>query len=83
MGGDRECVMFAGLCAAALIFIAQDLRATIYGLALWFAALFFARLAAKSDPLLRFVYGRQLIKYRKYYPARSTPYRENKGEPYK
>jgi len=30
MGGDRELVMLAGLLAAALIFTAQDLRATVW-----------------------------------------------------
>ena len=32
MGGDRELVMFAGLLAFALIFSAQELRATVVGL---------------------------------------------------
>ena len=32
MGGDRELVMFSGLLAFALIFSAQELRATVFGL---------------------------------------------------
>ena len=40
MGGDRELVMFSGLLAFALIFSAQEVRATIFGLSLWFGALF-------------------------------------------
>ena len=36
MGGDRELVMFAGLLSAALIFSAQEMRATVYGILLWF-----------------------------------------------
>lgn len=76
MGGDRELVMFSGLCAFALIFAAQELRATIVGLCLWFAALFIFRLLAKSDPKMRFVYLRHR-KYKPYYPARSTPFRDN------
>jgi len=85
MGGDRELVMFAGLMAAALIFSAQELRATVVGLLLWFGALFFCRLMAKSDPKLRFVYLRHR-KYKPYYPARSTPFRSNtrsQGRQYK
>ena len=76
MGGDRELVMFSGLLAFALIFSAQELRASIIGLVLWFGALFACRLMAKSDPCLRPVYLRHR-KYKRYYPARSTPFRSN------
>jgi type IV secretory pathway TrbD component len=76
MGGDRELVMFAGLAASALVFSAQELRATVFGIGLWFGALFALRLAAKSDPQLRHVYMRHR-RYKPYYPARSTPFREN------
>ncbi|MGL5335309.1 MAG: conjugal transfer protein TrbD [Enterovibrio sp.] len=76
IGGDRELVMFSGLLAGALIFSAQELRATIFGLLLWFGALFVCRLMAKADPKLRHVYLRHR-RYKAYYPARSTPYREN------
>lgn len=85
MGGDRELVMFSGLMAFALIFSAQELRATVVGLLLWFAALFACRLMAKSDPKMRFVYLRSR-KYKSYYPARSTPFRLNsksQGKQYK
>lgn len=78
MGGDRELVMFAGLLAFALVFSAQELRATLAGLALWFGALFACRLMAKADPKLRAVYLRHR-RYRVYYPARSTPFRVNRG----
>jgi type IV secretory pathway TrbD component len=76
MGGDRELVMFSGLMAFALIFSAQEARATVVGLLLWFGALYLCRLMAKSDPKLRFVYMRHR-KYKPYYPARSTPFRAN------
>ena len=76
MGGDRELVMFSGLLAGALIFSAQELRATIFGLALWFGALFVLRQMAKADRKLRQVYLRHR-RYRAYYPARSTPFRSN------
>ncbi|MDB5597940.1 MAG: hypothetical protein JWM36_4901 [Hyphomicrobiales bacterium] len=77
MGGDRELVMFAGLLAFALVFSAQELRATVLGVLLWFAALYALRLMAKSDPKLRSVYLRHR-KYRSYYPARSTHFRVNR-----
>ena len=85
MGGDRELVMFTGLMAFALIFSAQELRATVVGLVLWFGALYMFRLMAKSDPKMRQVYIRQR-RYKRYYPARSTPFRINptsQGKQYK
>ena len=85
MGGDRELVMFSGLMAFTLIFNAQEWRATVVGLLLWFGALFLCRLMAKSDPKMRFVYMRHR-KYKPYYPARSTPFRSNtksQGKQYK
>lgn len=85
MGGDRELVMFSGVMAFALIFSAQELRATVVGLLLWFGSLFLCRLMAKSDPKLRPVYMRHR-RYRPYYPARSTPFRTNtssQGKQYK
>lgn len=85
MGGDRELVMFFGLMAFALIFSAQELRATVVGLVLWFGALYLCRLMAKSDPMLRVVYMRHR-KYKPYYAPRSTPFRvntKNQGKQYK
>lgn len=76
MGGDRELVMFTGLMAFALVFSAQELRATVVGVTLWFGALYLLRLMAKSDPMLRAVYMRHRI-YKPYYAARSTPFRLN------
>ena len=77
MGGDRELVMFSGLLAATLVFAVQEIRAALFGVFLWSGALFVFRLMAKADPLMRQVYLRHRI-YRKYYPPRSTPYRQNK-----
>lgn len=85
MGGDRELVMLAGLLAGALVFSAQEWRATVFGIVLWVVALYALRLAAKSDPRMRHVYLRHALLYKKYYPARSTPFRENtrnQGEQY-
>ena len=85
MGGDRELVMFSGLLAGALIFSAQEIRSTVFGITLWFGSLFLFRLMAKSDPMMRHVYRRHR-RYKAYYPARSTPFRENtisQGKQYK
>jgi type IV secretory pathway TrbD component len=85
MGGDRELVMFSGLLAFALVFSAQELRATVVGVLLWFGAIFVLRIMAKSDPKLRFVYLRHR-RYKHFYSARSTPFRDNptsQGNQYK
>ena len=77
MGCDRELVMFSGLLAGALVFSAQEWKATIFGLFLWFTSLYLLRLMAKADPQMRPIYMRHR-RYRIYYPARSTPFRENR-----
>ncbi len=76
MGGDRELVMFSGVLAFALIFSAQEVRAAVTGIALWFGTLFVCRIMAKADPKMRHVYMRHRI-YKSYYPPRSTPFRDN------
>ena len=76
LGADREMVMCAGLLAGALIFSAQEIKAGIFGVAMWIVALQVFRIMAKADPKMRFVYLRQR-RYRKYYAPRSTPFREN------
>ena len=76
MGGDREMVLFTGLLAGALIFSAQEIKAGIFGTAMWVFAVQVFRVMAKADPKMRFVYMRQR-RYRKYYAPRSTPFREN------
>jgi type IV secretion system protein TrbD len=73
---DRELIMMSGLCSFALIFSAQDFIATVFGIALWIFSLFVLRIMAKADPKMRPVYLRHR-KYKKYYPAHSTPYRNN------
>lgn len=79
LGGDRELVLFCGAVAFALVFTAQELRAGIIGVSLWFLMLYLLRLMAKADPKLRQVYLRQL-RYHPYYPARSTPWRINSSQ---
>jgi len=76
MGGDREVVMTAGLVSFALVFSALELKAAVVGIGLWVGALYLARKAAKSDPQLRSVFKRN-FRYKRYYPARSTPFRDN------
>lgn len=85
MGGDRELVMFSGLAAGALVFSSQNWLATVFGVVLWFGALFVFRLMAKADPKMRHVYLRHR-QYLAYYPPTATPHRINspaQGKQYK
>ena len=77
LGGDRELVLFTGLLTAALTVTSFQWASVLTGIVLWMVALFLLRRIAKADPLMRFVYQRQLL-YRRYYPARSRPYRKNR-----
>ncbi len=74
LGGERELVMMTAVSAGALGFAARDLVAAMIAGVLWSACLAALRRMAKADPQLSRVYVRQL-RYRRYYPARSRPYR--------
>lgn len=76
MGGDREMTMFVALICNALVFTALQWATTFFGIFLWLFSLFILRLMAKSDVKMRQVYLRH-IRYQKYYPPRSRPWREN------
>lgn len=76
MGGDRELVMLAGLLSFALSFAALTWLAFSFAVCLWSLALFVLRRLFKADPLMRFIYMRQLS-YRRYYAPRATPFRVN------
>ncbi len=85
MGGERNWVMFTGLIAFTLIFAFHDMRAFVFGIALWFGALYLLRLMAKNDPKMTQVFFKSR-KYKSYYPAHSTPFRINsagQGKRYK
>jgi len=77
LGGDRELVLFTGLIAFALTVPSFQWVSILTGIALWLVVLCLLRQMAKADPLMRHIYLRQL-RYARYYPARSTPWRENK-----
>lgn len=79
LGGDRELTLMSALLSATLIFSAMDTRATIVGIGMWVFSLFALRLMGKSDPLMRQIYIRHK-QYQTFYPARSTPFRENMKE---
>lgn len=74
---DREMIMFAGLFCFTIVFVSVMILfipTIIVGIVLWFALLFILQRLAKYDPLIRFAYMRH-IKYKKYYPAYSSPFK--------
>jgi type IV secretion system protein TrbD len=77
LGGDRELVLVTALVAGTLSIATMNLMAAAVGVVLWFLVLGALRMMAKSDPKLRHVWSRA-IRYRDYYPARSTPFRVNR-----
>jgi len=76
MGGDREMVLSTGVLAGTLAFAAMDWRAFLAGAFMWVVCIRLLRLMAAADPKMRYVYLKHR-KYKRYYPARSTPFRQN------
>ncbi len=74
-GCDRECALFCTVVAVTLPALLQDMPAFVAGALIWALAFPVLRWAAKQDPQWRQVYMQQRH-YRKFYPARSTPYRD-------
>lgn len=76
LGGDRELVMFTAIIAFALIFALQTLSTVVVGVVFWMFSVFCLRLMAKSDPMLRHIFLKDM-KYDKYYFPESSPSYEN------
>lgn len=75
MGGERDWVLSTAIICLMLGVVTVTLIGAISGLGIWLIALWALRKMAKADPLMTKVYWRH-IKYRPWYPARSTPWRE-------
>ena len=76
LGGDRELTMYAIFLNFSLAATALNWFATAVAVLLSAASVYLLRKMAKADPRMRDVYFRHR-KYSRYYPARSTPFREN------
>jgi type IV secretion system protein TrbD len=74
LGADPRLVAFASLASVALIAAAQQWWTLALAAALWVGALCVFRRMTKYDPNLVEIYIRSL-RYRAYYPARSTSHR--------
>lgn len=72
-GADRELILMTMVISFALIFTGLTIVTTIIGLFLFFFCGALLRMMAKSDPLMRQIFIRQ-VKYKKFYISRSTPF---------
>lgn len=75
MQGERELTMCTAIVSGALVVTGQNWVAFVIGSGLWLLSIPLFRWMAQADPQMSKVYFRQL-KYKGYYPARSTPYRD-------
>jgi type IV secretion system protein VirB3 len=74
-GGERELVLMTTVIAVALPLNGLNIHSLIVGALVWTLGMPVLRWAAKIDPLLSKVYRRHL-NYRRFYAARSRPYRK-------
>lgn len=75
LGGERELVLMLLVIAVALVMNGQNIPSIIVAAMLWVVILPALRYMAKIDPQMSMVYLRH-IRYRRFYPARSRPYRK-------
>lgn len=75
-GAERELFLTTGLVAFTLVFVTLTLPGSVFGVLLWVVGTALLRLMGKADPLMSRVYLRH-IRYRAYYRAYSTPFRES------
>jgi len=74
LGGERKLVLMLMVVSVALPMQGQNLSSAVVSGALWLIGLPTLQRMAKSDTQMSEVYLRH-VKYQRYYPARSRPYR--------
>lgn len=77
LGGEREFVLMLGVLAGIFIFSLAQIWAAIAGVALWLVGMFFLVRAGRYDPQLSKT-GIRSLKYRRFYPADTTPHARTK-----
>lgn len=73
MGGERNLVLMLAILAGMFIFSLAKLWAAAVGIVLWVIGQWALSRAATYDPQLSKT-GTRLVKYRRFYPSRATPY---------
>lgn len=76
-GVERELILSTLLVVITLIALSMDLWIAIFAVVLWVIVYNGLLMMAKVDPQMSRIYLRH-IKYKAYYPARSTPWAETK-----
>ena len=75
LGGDREAVIFSLLILGGIAIASSSLIVGVICFIIELGVISVLREIAKVDPKMLPIYFRQL-KYKNYYPARSTPFRK-------
>jgi type IV secretory pathway TrbD component len=78
LGGERKPVYLTALLCAGVAFTALNIPAIALGAGVWAFSMPLWRAMAKTDPQMVQVYIRSL-RYKRYYPARSRPFRRECG----
>ena len=73
MGGERNLVLMLAILAGMFVFSLAKLWAAAVGIVLWVIGQWALSRAAAYDPQLSKT-GARLMKYRRFYPSRATPY---------
>ncbi|MDP3768020.1 MAG: conjugal transfer protein TrbD [Dehalococcoidia bacterium] len=73
LGAETQPLLLIGGVCLIVALLSQDLATIAYCAVVWLVTLPMLRMVAKADPMMMRVYLRQL-RYRNYYPARSTPW---------
>jgi len=73
MGTEPNLFLVAGALAGSPVIVSMTFISVVMGIALWGIAIWLFQQMAKVDPYMLAVYLRH-IKYKRYYPARSTPW---------
>lgn len=76
-GGERNLVLMLAIIAGVFIISLAKLWAAIFGVTLWMLGMFAINKMAKHDPQLSLT-GLRSLRYKKFYPAQSTPFAEHK-----
>lgn len=71
LGADRQLTIFLSFFCGIIIFYSFNILVITITLFIWIINMFFLRMMAKSDPLMREVYKNH-IKYKSVYLAKST-----------
>jgi len=73
LGGERNLVLMLAVIAGVFIFSLAQFWAFIAGILLWLTGQWALAQAAKYDPLLSRI-GPRHVRYRRHYPAGSSPF---------